>query len=171
MHRELHSPPESETDGSWQLDTHAIERIREVAKTSVSPSDDDTDRNTDAAIASWFNEQTGLMEIEATGKLQTPVDLTHSIVNVALDATVGLPRSVDMIAAATPDPDAIPDIVRAAILASIAAEQPSPISDIATEPTQARVGSVTYCATTVIAVTAAAAARRRKAAKMESTGR
>ncbi|TWU35338.1 hypothetical protein Q31b_54340 [Novipirellula aureliae] len=171
LRRNLNPTAEPDTEERWQLDTQSIERIREVAELPDSPSPDDSDRITDAAIASWFNGQTGLMEIEATGDLHAPIDLTESIVDVVLDATVGLHRSVDLIALAAPESDAIPDDVRSAILAAIAAEQSSPIADVVREPTQARLGSVAYCATAVVAGTVAAVARRRKKAKMEYTRR
>jgi hypothetical protein len=169
IYRDLHTPNKSANEDLWQLDTKSIQRIRKVAEAPVSPADDNTDRINDVVIASWFKGQSGLMEVEATGKLPMPVDLTDSIVNVVLEATVGLHRSVDLVAGEPTDPEGIPDNVRSAILAAIAADQPSPIASVTPEPTQAKLGGVSYVATAIIA--GIAATRRRKPAKMESTRR
>ena len=59
--------------------------------------------------------------------------------DVVLDATVGLHRCVDLIPAA----ESVPDDIRGAILAAIAAEQPPQLADPGTQPAPIRSSAIT----------------------------
>ncbi|MCO8123067.1 hypothetical protein NHH03_15070 [Stieleria sp. TO1_6] len=170
------SPDNDELEKPWEIDIASIDQLRRTADLSIDSADRVDRRQTDAVIASWFGQQTGFIDVHADGVLSPIEPLTPSVVDVVLDATVGLHRSVDLIADTT-DQSPISDDVRLAILNAIAAEHPF-LPAVAMNQTIRSSGKSTFLSATTIAspvavalVTsiAVAARSRRSGAAMEST--
>ncbi|QDS96046.1 hypothetical protein FF011L_48500 [Roseimaritima multifibrata] len=169
LRRELHLNPESDEGEPWRVDPQSLQRLQEVTRKLDDSLETENPPANDAVIAAWFNNSTGLMEVERYGALGTPTDLSDSIVDVVLNATVGLHRSVDLIAV-TPDASEIPDDVRSAILAAIAAEQQPILSAPLNTPGSLRLSAIAYPGAALLVAGAALAARRKRSSgKTEST--
>ncbi|MCM2368996.1 hypothetical protein [Aporhodopirellula aestuarii] len=169
-HREQQPVDGSGPKQEWAVAPSSIDRLREVVREasgaeigSATTNDDPTSRPTDAVIASWFGNQTGLMEIEATGRLQSPVDLSESIVDVVLNAQIGLHRSVDLIASTMTVADITSDDVRGAILNAIAAEQPRQSIVLDSTYVPRKLSKLTYSGVALLATGISLAARRKRA--------
>ncbi|MCS7471591.1 hypothetical protein NZK35_33500 [Stieleria sp. ICT_E10.1] len=160
----------STDDERWELDGDALERLREVAEGSGHDRPN-FDRSIDVhAIDEWFGESTGLIEgIIFEHDLPSAVlDINASVVDVVLDATIGMHRSVGLIAGVETDlsPDPASEI-RGAILAviakefadSIGTEQPPPVhTNGQTHPI--RVSGIAYPGAAIIASLLAIGSRR-----------
>jgi hypothetical protein len=170
LRRELRAPQETGSE-FWKLDARSIERIREISDQPDDSSNSVIDKNTDVVIASWFNQETGLMEIQANGRLQTPVDAVDSLVEVVLAATVGMHRSVDLIATVTPENETVRDEIRGAILAAIAHEQSLQLPDQMVHRSAIHVSAIVHPCVALVATGLSLAARRKRIdAKMHSSG-
>lgn len=161
---------EANEDDAWEIHPRSIESLRDVAGQQVQPRPADAETNADEAIASWFGEQSGLIQIYPIGHLQTSRACADSMVNVVLDATIGLHRQLDMIGVASAETESLSMEARDAILATLFAKQSHNAMDTASEPTPTRASTWTYPGAVLVA-TAATIARRhaRGRGKMLST--
>ncbi|MDV6030778.1 MAG: hypothetical protein F9B45_11910 [Phycisphaera sp. RhM] len=171
---------DSTDDERWELGGDALERLREVAE---GGNDDrpDLERSVyDHAIDGWFGESSGLIEgiVFEHDLPSVMLDINASVVDVVLDATVGMHRSVGLIAGVDTDlsPDPASDI-RGAILAviasefadSIATEQPPPVqTNGQTHPI--RVSGIAYPGAAIIASLLAIGSRRWSGKQAEKEG-
>ncbi|QDT07593.1 hypothetical protein K227x_60210 [Rubripirellula lacrimiformis] len=154
----------------WQIDRASLQRIREATRQSGDPTDENKQDSIDSAIASWFGNSTGLIDdVHCNQDLPSSLqEVSPSMVDVVLEATVGLHRRVNLVQDTNVDPQ--PNQVRDAILAAIAAEQGSLVDPIA-QPNQVRLSGVAYSGAAIVAGAMAAAGRQRKRSKLESTTR
>lgn len=123
----------------------------------------------DVAIADWFGHATGLID-DAKTLGQLPLLSTAnelSVVDVVLQATVGIHRGATLIAGE--DALRYPGDVREAVFAALANESPPILFDPPTEPVPARFSNLAYPAAAIVASTVAVTAHRRKSVKLEST--
>ncbi|WP_146523077.1 hypothetical protein [Stieleria varia] len=191
LRRELRSnesdSADDSADGDWQIDSQSLKRLREIARNAspslIYPESDAIEsslprrhthpRITDAAIASWFGEQTGLIELRSTESIPAGLTLEDSIVDVVLNATVGLHRSVELIAGSRMDSgrsDLGINETRDAVLAAMAGEQSSPIVVPVSEATNSQLSSLVYPGAAIVATgISIAAQRRRLQPKLESS--
>ncbi|MCC7333926.1 MAG: hypothetical protein IT422_02450 [Pirellulaceae bacterium] len=156
----------SPAEKPWELDHAALQALRSAA----NDIDNEILKNrhaVDLAIANWFGNSTGLIDdIQCTSNLPSNLqELTPSIVDVVLDATVGLHRSVGLIASGDIQPQ--PNSVRDTILAAIAAEHVS-LSAPLLEQTPARLPGIAYPAVAIVVSSLAMAGRHRRKSKLES---
>ncbi|MGB7324308.1 MAG: hypothetical protein WBD31_05515 [Rubripirellula sp.] len=156
-------------DEAWEVDAELLDELREIARdTSRYERIAEDPVSIDIAIAQWFGQSTGLIDDIQLGSDLPSISgpAMPSMVDVVLDATLGLHRSVSLIANA--QPESVPNNVRDAILAAIAAQQPVLIDSVA-EPGQSRVAGMAYPGVAIVASTLAVASRRQKNAKLESS--
>ncbi|TWU48351.1 hypothetical protein [Rubripirellula reticaptiva] len=156
-------------DEAWEVDSELLNDLREMARDSSRNNRIVEDPiSIDVAITEWFGHSTGLIDdIQLGSDLPS---IAHagmpSMVDVVLDATLGMHRSVGLIAKA--EPELLPNNVRDAILAAIAAQQPAQIESVA-KSVESRVAGMAYPGIVIVASTLAVASRRQKIAKLESS--
>ncbi|WP_372897877.1 hypothetical protein, partial [Stieleria sp.] len=161
---------DSTDDERWELGGDALERLREVAEGSNDDRPNLERSVYDHAIDEWFGESTGLIEgiVFEHDLPSVMLDIHASVVDVVLDATVGMHRSVGLIAGVETDlsPDPASEI-RGAILAviasefadSITSEQPPPVqTNVDTHPI--RISGIAYPGAAIIASLLAIGSRR-----------
>lgn len=155
----------SPSEQPWELDHAALQELRSAA----NDTDDEILENrhaVDLTIANWFGNSTGLIDdIQCTSNLPSNMqDLTPSIVDVVLDATVGLHRSVGLIANGDNRPQ--PNSVRDTILAAIAAEHGLLSASLVEQP-PARLPSIAYSGVVIVVSSLAMVSRHRRKSKLE----
>ncbi|PAY15624.1 hypothetical protein CKO51_30945 [Rhodopirellula sp. SM50] len=161
---------DSTDDERWELDGDALERLREVAAGSGHDRPNLDRSIDDHAIDEWFGESTGLIEgiVFEHDLPSVMLDINASVVDVVLDATVGMHRSVGLIAGVETDlsPDPASEI-RGAILAVIASEFADSIATEPPPPVQTngqthpiRVSGIAYPGAAIIASLLAIGSRR-----------
>ncbi|MEO9595837.1 hypothetical protein [Rhodopirellula bahusiensis] len=169
----------SGTDDPWELDERTLEHLREVARAASNGDADDVeaasphdsreaslleDHSVDDAMATWFGSPTGLIDgIQFQDALPTVIPtLSPGMVDVALDATVGVHRTVGLMASADAmsGPVALND-VRDAVLAAMAFETDA-LAQPALDTRPLRLSGLTYPGAALVAGTLALNARRRR---------
>lgn len=147
----------------WKLDVGALHQLRTTAN-DTSDAMRGNYYDTDLAIANWFGNSTGLIDdIQCAQNLPADLpELTPSIVDVVLDATVGLHRSVGLVASGDSMP--LPNSVRDSILAAIAGEHSS-ISVPLLEQAPTRLSGIAYPGVAIVVCTLAVAGRHRRKSK------
>ncbi len=162
------APEDRDADEPWEMDSQSLRQLRSVTGSGHDDTNAADPESIDSAIASWFGGTTGLIDnIQGGHELPGVIEnLTPSIVDVVLDATIGLHRSVGLIAAAETSSD--PTQIRDAILAAIASEQPV-LSEGIGGATQSRYSGLAYPGAAIIAGTLALATHRRKTANLLSS--
>ncbi|TWT79361.1 hypothetical protein CA13_07610 [Planctomycetes bacterium CA13] len=163
-------PQSPESDEVWEIDLNTIRRLKDTGAEPAKPSNFDlrvdTAKHTDQVIAGWFGATTGLIDLTSNQELVQHTDQFASFVDVVLDATVGMHRRVELIAAS--DVSNVPSDIRSKILAAIADEQPKLWDPLHEEP-PLRVSAVAYPGAVIVASTLALTAHRRKQALLQST--
>ena len=172
---------DSTDDERWELGGDALERLREVAEGSDDDLPELDERSIyDHAIDEWFGESTGLIEdiVFENDLPSVMLDINASVVDVVLDATVGMHRSVGLIAGVETDlsPDPASEL-RGAILAVIASEfadaiatdQPPPVQTIV-DPHPIRLSGIAYPSAAIIASLLAIGSRRWAGKQAEKEG-
>lgn len=137
----------------WQLDSGLAPHIRSV----IEQASNHRAEITDAAIAAWFGGPGGMIAVDQVLLPNNSFIAGLDWLNVQLESTVNLHRSLEMIASGTTPP--ISDVALDAIMASlakIADSQVQPINSL--QPFD--IPRITYPAIAI--VTAAAIAARRK---------
>ncbi|KLU07444.1 Hemagglutinin-like protein [Rhodopirellula islandica] len=169
----------SQADDSWELDEETLEHLREVARAASDKDADDVEataardagessllegHSVDDALATWFGSPTGLVDgIRFQGTLPTVVPtLSPGMVDIALDATVGVHRTVGLMASSeTVSRPVAVDEVRDAVLAAIAFE-----TDVLAQPAldsrPLRLSGLAYPGAAIVAGALALNARRRR---------
>lgn len=157
----------SPAEKPWGLDHAALQELRSAANDTNTEILENR-HAVDLAIANWFGNSTGLIDdIQCENQLPSSLqELTPSIVDVVLDATVGLHRSVGLIASGDIQPQQ--NSVRDTILAAIAAEHVS-LSAPLLEQTPARLPSIAYSGAAIVVSSLAMAGRYRRKSKLESS--
>jgi hypothetical protein len=161
------------------LDEETLEHLREVARAASDGEADAVEtagarhagessllegHSVDEALATWFDSPTGLIDgIRFQDALPTVVPaLSPGMVDIALDATVGVHRTVGLMASAeaVASPVAV-DEIRDAVLAAIAFE-----TDVLAQPAldsrPLRLSGAAYPGAAIVAGALALNARRRR---------
>ncbi|QDV44654.1 hypothetical protein Enr13x_45220 [Stieleria neptunia] len=168
-------------DEQWELGGDALERLRDVADGTNDETPDLGRSVIDHAINDWFGESTGLIEnIVFEHDLPSMMhDINASMVDVVLDATVGMHRSVGLIAGVEMDlsPDPAGEI-RGAVLAVIAREfadslatDPPPPVQSSGEPNSIRISGIAYPGAAIVASLLAIGSRRWSGKQAEKEGK
>ena len=114
---------------------------------------------TDEAIATWFAGPGGLIDIHSEGTPLLASSVTDQWVNVGLDATLGLYRSLELIAS-TDQQAPIPDGMRLAILDALAnasTDESQPVDSV----TASQLSDLTYPGVVVLVAGSIAMAKRK----------
>ncbi|WP_182865220.1 hypothetical protein [Stieleria mannarensis] len=165
------SPDATGSGLPWELGSETLQRLRDIADATDDADVPSEFRGVDHTIASWFGEATGLIdnihcETELPAITQT---INASMVDVVLDATVGMHRSVGLIAdASVDDGDDLTSGLRGEILAVIASEfadalasEEPPRVEAVDAPTPIRLSGIAYPGALVVASLLAISTRRR----------
>jgi len=166
-------------DDAWELDERTLEQLRKVARDATDDLTEgiesgrvrDTSEtplleghSVDDALASWFGSPTGLIDgIQFQGALPTVVPtFSPGMVEIALDATVGVHRTIGQMASAekVPGPVVVNE-VRDAVLAAIAFETDA-LAQPALGTRPLRLSGFAYPGVAIVAGTLALNARRRR---------
>ncbi len=162
----------SAAEQPWELGGDTLRRLRDVAELPMEPSitvpREASANPTDAAIAFWFQGPGGFIELQSAGTPLIADDASLGMVDIVLDATFGLHRTLDLVAAA--EPTSTGEAVRDAILAAIAGEQSATVAPIE-EPAANRLSGLAYPAAAILATTLAIAKRHRHANALLATGK
>lgn len=166
-------------DDAWELDERTLEQLRKVARDATDDLTEDVEsgrvRDTsetpvlegnsiDDALASWFASPTGLIDgIRFQDALPTVVPtFSPGMVDIALDATVGVHRTIGLMASSetVPTPVVVNE-VRDAVLAAIAFETDA-LAQPALDTRPLRLSGFAYPGVAIVAGTLALNARRRR---------
>lgn len=166
-------------DDAWELDERTLEQLRKVARDATDDLTEgiesgrvrDTSEtplleghSVDDALASWFGSPTGLIDgIQFQDALPTVVPtFLPGMVDIALDATVGVHRTIGLMASAetVPGPVVVNE-VRDAVLAAIAFETDA-LAQPALDTRPLRLSGFAYPGVAIVAGTLALNARRRR---------
>ena len=157
--RDLNPPP---ADQPWEVDSQLLRRLRDTSQPRALPPRVTLPQQADAVIATWFGNQTGLIELERGGELPESLDLSDALVDVVLRATVGLHRHVELMASA--ESPMISEETCGVVMAAIANEQ-QPISSPIAGQTPVWLSSLAYPAAAISAGLTLAVGRKREAGK------
>ncbi|WP_037252712.1 hypothetical protein [Rhodopirellula europaea] len=166
-------------DDAWELDERTLEQLRKVARDATDGLTEDVEsgrvpdtsetpvlqgNSVDDALASWFGSPTGLIDgIRFQDALPTVVPtFSPGMVDIALDATVGVHRTIGLMASseAVPTPVVVNE-VRDAVLAAIAFETDA-LAQPALDTRPLRLSGFAYPGVAIVAGTLALNARRRR---------
>jgi hypothetical protein len=143
-------------DRSWQINNDTVKRLRELSKDQEAA----TSGRMDQVIANWFGGPGGLIEVTAGGEYRLPPqpDLVDQVVEVNLDSTWAIHRTIELIGDA--GSDLMTDDVRLSVLAEwVRAESENgPPITIAAE---VRLSTISYLGVALIAGGAVWAATRK----------
>lgn len=166
-------------DDAWELDERTLEQLRKVARDATDDLTEDVEsgrvrdtsetpvlqgNSVDDALASWFGSPTGLIDgIRFQDALPTVVPtFSPGMVDIALDATVGVHRTIGLMASSetVPTPVVVNE-VRDAVLAAIAFETDA-LAQPALDTRPLRLSGFSYPGVAIVAGTLALNARRRR---------
>ncbi|MEM9364490.1 MAG: hypothetical protein AAGD07_00735 [Planctomycetota bacterium] len=163
---------EGNDDETWEIDALSIESLRDIASRHAQTPATEAHSKTDQAIASWFDANSGLIQIDPIGHLRSSHDSLDAMVNVVLEATTGMHRQLDLMGSDSADPDALSHEARDAILATLFAKQPFYPVDAPADPTVVRASGWTYPVAILAGAVATVARRHVKGrGKMLATGK
>jgi hypothetical protein len=160
------SQQRSADEPPWELGSDTLGRLRDIAEQPRAQLRNQSVRPTDAAIARWFQGPGGLVEVETEGAPLIANDAATGIVDIVLDATFGLHRSVDLLASdQTPSTN---ENIRDVILAVIAGEQSETAAPVQ-DPADTRLSGLAYAGAVLVATMLAVANRHRKSSALLNT--
>jgi hypothetical protein len=156
---------ESESEDTWQINGDTIRKLKDVldipVQTKILPIDGHA---VDEAIVEWFSETTGLIDICG---VRTPLfhdSVPDSFVEVGLEATLSLHRSLELLA--TVDAKPLSYDLRSAILAVIVAKQSESVSPVQSPMSNA--SSVAYSGAALFAGALFVVGRRKRDVALET---
>ncbi|QEF99230.1 hypothetical protein Mal15_32920 [Stieleria maiorica] len=177
FHGETQSSDASASDSSWELGIEALQRLRDIADDTSDGASRTELRVVDQAIVDWFGGATGLID-DIRCETELPAiaqNINASLVEVVLDATVGMHRSVGLIADSGVDGEESPaSKLRGEILAVIAEEfagaiasEGQPRVDSVDAPSPIRHSGIAYPGALIVAGLLAISTRRRTRQSVE----
>jgi hypothetical protein len=142
----------------WQIDLGTLRALHQASNLLRDNASDVTD----IAVADCFNDQAGLIDFGQSNIPFAIPMIPDALVDVQLNASVGLHRSIELIAAETDRPAA--DNIRDAMMAAlVAVENQAPTG--VTEPMPIRSTETAYASVAMVLGTVALVAQRKRLSK------
>lgn len=154
LHYSLSSDPTEAENSAWQLGGESLESLREVA----GYRSQNADAVYDGIIADWFAGPGGFIDVESKGTALHLNEVIQSDVQIALDATLGRHRALDLFATGRISRES--DFDSEAILLAIR-EQSSGARTLP-EPRGQRLSTLVYSGAAVVASGLVLVAKRRQ---------